>query len=59
MTERELKIYKFINFQALKSFFKENDKVFTAAIDLQGVFLEDINKEYDEDQLFVLLQCSL
>ena len=23
------------------------------------VFLEDINKEYDEDQLFVLLQCSL
>ena len=51
MTERELKIYKFINFQALKSFFKENDKVFTAAIDLQGVFLEDI--KVDPDRYYI------
>ena len=42
MIERDLKLYEFKNFNSIKSFFLENQKIFTAAIDLQGEVLEAI-----------------
>ena len=40
MINRELKLYKLKDFRSIKSFFEANEKIFTAAIDLQGDFLE-------------------
>lgn len=48
MIDRELKLYKLKDFRSIKSFFEDNGKIFTAAIDLQGDFLEEIKSEPDK-----------
>ena len=45
MIDRELKLYKLKDFRSIKSFFEANGQIFTAAIDLQGDFLENIKSE--------------
>ena len=45
MIARELKLYKLKDFRSIRSFFEANGQIFTAAIDLQGDFLEDIKSE--------------
>ena len=45
MIDRELKLYKLKDFRSIKSFFEANGQIFTAAIDLQGVFLENIKSD--------------
>ena len=48
MIDRELKLYKLKDFRSIKSFFESNEKIFTAAIDLQGDFLEEIKSDPDK-----------
>ena len=48
MIDRELKLYKLKDFRSIKSFFEANGKIFTAAIDLQGDFLEEIKRDPDK-----------
>lgn len=48
MIDRELKLYKLKDFRSIKSFFEDNGKIFTAAIDLQGDFLEEIKRDPDK-----------
>ena len=48
MIDRELKLYKLKDFRSIKSFFEANEKIFTAAIDLQGDFLEEIKSDPDK-----------
>lgn len=48
MIDRELKLYKLKDFRSIKSFFEDNGKVFTAAIDLQGDLLEEIKINPDK-----------
>ena len=48
MIDRELKLYKLKDFRSIKSFFEANGKIFTAAIDLQGDFLEEIKSDPDK-----------
>ncbi len=48
MIDRELKLYKLKDFRSIKSFFEANGKIFTAAIDLQGDFLEEIKSHPDK-----------
>lgn len=48
MIDRELKLYKLKDFRSIKSFFEANGKFFTAAIDLQGDFLEEIKSDPDK-----------
>lgn len=48
MIDRELKLYKLKDFRSIKSFFEANGQIFTAAIDLQGAFLEDIKSDPDK-----------
>ena len=48
MIDRELKLYKLKDFRSIKSFFEDNGNIFTAAIDLQGDFLEEIKRDPDK-----------
>lgn len=48
MIDRELKLYKLKDFRSIKSFFEAHGKIFTAAIDLQGDFLEEIKSDPDK-----------
>ena len=48
MRHRKLKLYRLKDFRLLQSSFESNGKIFTAAVDLQGEFLEDVKREPDK-----------
>lgn len=48
MIDRELKLYKLKDFRSIKSFFEANEKIFTAAIDLQEDFIKKLKSEPDK-----------